>query len=76
MTFEELKAEAEKQGYNLIKKQPYVKLLPCTCGEKRIALYQYYFGGWYCECTKCGKTSEIVQRQRQAKINWNKKVQQ
>ena len=35
MNLEELKSEAAKLGYNLVKKQPYTKLLPCTCGEKK-----------------------------------------
>ena len=76
MTFDELKIEAEKQGYNLIKKQPYIKLLPCTCGSKRIAVWSKFGGGWFCKCTKCGKESEEAPRQREARINWNKQVQQ
>ena len=35
MTLEELKAEAEKFGYTLIKKSDSIKMLPCTCGCKR-----------------------------------------
>lgn len=75
MTFEELKAEAEKQGYNLIKKQPYIKLLPCTCGYKKIETFRYYYGNWFCECPKCGNRSDVCSSERKAKINWNKKVQ-
>lgn len=74
MTFEELKAEAEKQEYRLIKKQPYIKLLPCTCGAKRIGSYTYYQGSWFCECPKCGNRSDVCSSKVQAKLNWNKKV--
>lgn len=35
MNLEELKAEATKLGYNLVKKQPYIKPLHCTCGKKK-----------------------------------------
>ena len=32
MTFEELKAEAKRQGYYIVKKKESIKLIPCTCG--------------------------------------------
>ena len=35
MNLEELKAEAAKLGYNLVKRQPYIKLLQCACGKKK-----------------------------------------
>ena len=34
MTFEELKAEATKQGYNLVKKPTYIPMAKCPCGAK------------------------------------------
>lgn len=81
MTFEELKIEAEKQGYTLIKKQPYVKLLPCTCGAKRIAVWfrasnSQEETGSFCKCLKCGAEGKVAKTQREARINWNNKVQQ
>ena len=44
MTFEELKAEADRQGYNLVKKyQPMPKLLKCPlCGRKPKVNYGHY----------------------------------
>lgn len=44
MTFEELKAEANRQGYNLVKKyQPMPKLLKCPlCGRKPKVNYGIY----------------------------------
>ena len=49
MTFEELKAEADRQGYNLVKKyQPMPKLLKCPiCGRKPKINYGYYI---YASC--------------------------
>lgn len=35
MTVEELKIEANKLGYNIIKKNIKPKILPCVCGCKR-----------------------------------------
>lgn len=36
MTLEELKTEANKLGYSLIKKKPYIHIKPCpVCGKKR-----------------------------------------
>lgn len=35
MTLEELKAEANKLGYSLIKNKPYIPIKPCpVCGRK------------------------------------------
>lgn len=55
MTYEELKVEAERQGFNLVKKyERLIKLEPCICGSKRISRwrgrhsYQYY-------CPKCDR---------------------
>lgn len=71
MTFEELKAEADRQGYKLIKKSQYIKLERCPrCGK--------YPQQW------CGKSgifyschqykSEPCQSERTAKLAWNRMV--
>ena len=45
MTLEELKAEANKLGYSLIKKKPYIPIKPCpVCGKKCTNLW-YGTGG-------------------------------
>lgn len=36
MTFEELKTEAEKQGYKLVKRKQNEAFLPCICGANRM----------------------------------------
>ena len=75
MTLEELRTEAHKQGYSLVKKKN-KKLLPCTCGhQSRSRRHIFRDGKDYIEiiCNKCGKnvrgTSEQV-----AINNWNKEV--
>lgn len=60
MTVEELKEEAKKLGYNIIKIKKTERLLPCTCGNNR---REHWHGiniksGMPYEilkCTKCGK---------------------
>ena len=76
MTVEELKIEANKLGYNIIKKQPYVKLLPCTCGQKK-PTHWYKFGnevGEFYKCPKCDFMSPVAKTKNKAKENWNEAV--
>lgn len=84
MTLEELKAEAKKYGYHLVKDIPSVKILPCPiCGSKKTSEW-YLKGGLKvrkcanfhviskrCKCTfegAPGKTSI------EAKQKWNEAV--
>lgn len=58
MTFEELKKEAKRQGYLLIKKQERINLLDCTCGGKRRRSWSKIKDGQTfagLECIRCGK---------------------
>ena len=79
MTYEELKKEANKLGYKLIKKTEPIKRLPCTCGCKMV--YNYY-SSHYCgyKCRKCGRMSvspnknDKVVSQRQKTIDWNNMI--
>lgn len=75
MTFEELKAEAKRQGYNLVKKQTYVPLRKCSCGAKYSvkARWTIYGNAYY--CIKCGLESYPSKTQRGARENWNKEVE-
>ena len=82
MTVTKLREEAKKLGYKLVKNEPYVSLLPCSCGEKRkvycvhggekidgkLVFYRYY------ECKSCGLKGEKSKTERSAKIAWNQKV--
>lgn len=75
MTFEELKAEATKQGYNLVKKPTYIPMAKCPCGAKLSvkAKWTIYGNAYY--CTKCGLESNPSKTQKGARENWNKAVE-
>ena len=79
MTLDELKTEAEKLGYRLVKNQPYIKLLPCTCGRKIIKEW-YDAGFWagdkyFYACPRCGKKSPPAKTIRGARIAWNEMIE-
>lgn len=69
MTVEELKIEAEKLGYNIIKKQPYIKLEKCKCGKKP-RLY-YGMNDMYYRCDNCKTEGQHREFERQARVSWN-----
>ena len=75
MTYEELKAEAKRQGYNLIKYNPLPKILPCTCG--RVSKFSRWFRGLYGDneiaiyCPDCGR-KVWGDNERDARERWNK----
>ena len=72
MSYEELKEEAKRQGYKLIKKQPYIRKLPCVCGRKRQTLWFGSLGYFYaCEC---GRRSVGASTEKKAKIEWNEMI--
>ena len=60
MTFEELKAEAKRQGYHLVPDKPYEKIKPCKCGNNQrehVHRYSKYDDLEYgLRCKKCGFT--------------------
>lgn len=74
MTLDELKVEAEKLGYTLIKKPESIKMLPCTCGSKRRS--EWFSAGqiFYC-CNRCGKKSPPANTVRGAKRAWNEMIE-
>ena len=77
MEFEELKAEAKRQGYNLIKIRN-VKLLPCTCGSNRREHWYMYRDGIRFKgliCHKCGKEA-LGKTEIEAKENWNRMIKE
>ena len=73
MTLDELKAEAKRQGYKLIKDNPMPKLLPCICGSKHRILWSCA-EGLYFECGGCGRTACPGRTERKARENWNRMV--
>ena len=80
MTCEELRIEANKLGYTLVKKKENVKLDPCVCGYNRRELWSYAEKGicyYYYQCKKCGVTSKDYSDRNilQAKKGWNRFVE-
>jgi hypothetical protein len=72
MTVEELKIEAAKLGYNIIKKQPYIKLEKCQCGKKPQVGYGINYV--FCRCNYCKTEGPHALTERQARLNWNEMV--
>ena len=71
MNLEELKSEANKLGYRLVKKSPYIPFPTCSCRKgKGIERFQC-FEGYYYKCPVCGKESKPTKLMGQAAINWN-----
>lgn len=75
MTVEELKKIANEMGYNIIKKQEYIKLLPCKCGcTRREHWYGIYKDDAYIlKCENCGAKAQ-GSTAREANLNWNRMV--
>jgi hypothetical protein len=75
MTFEELKAEASRQGYSLVKKPTYVSLAKCSCGAKlSVKAYDTIYGHAY-RCIKCGLESVPSKTRKNARLYWNMEVE-
>ena len=78
MTLEELKIEAGKLGYHLVKNQKTVRLLPCpVCGSKRTIEWIHMGGekGYKRECERCGFEAGWGATKKEAREIWNKKVE-
>ena len=68
---EVLKAAADKLGYRLAKKQPYVPFPQCSCNPgKGINRYQTV-GGYFYRCPICRKESKPARLASEAAMNWN-----
>lgn len=74
MTLTELRTEAQKYGYKLVKDTPNPTLEPCICGSKRhirmLGIYTKYY-----KCVKCGFKADEAQYLYQAKLKWNECVE-
>lgn len=77
MTLEELKNEADKYGYKLVKKNSYIKILPCpVCGKKSTHI-RFNLGGEYLKvCSICGFKGNISKTKRDVNKSWNDAVNQ
>lgn len=81
MTYQELKVEADKLGYNLVKKQKSIKLLPCICGSKRRSMWITTIRDTrevqrILACAKCGMKAPPGNTVQEAKENWNKMIEE
>lgn len=74
MTYDKLKKEADKLGYNLIKKQNNIRFLPCVCGHNRRRQWISSKGKFYVCCT-CGLRSPASKTEKGAKIAWNEMIE-
>ena len=80
MTFEELKEEAKRQGYKLIKDTGYIKFKPCICGCDRRSLVSTInlttgISGEFYECTNCSMRGPIGKNEKEAKRLWNEMIE-
>ena len=75
MTLEDLKKEAARQGYALIKRNPLPLISPCTCGRKS-KFSRWYRNMWGVSeiaiyCPKCER--EVWgENEREAREHWNR----
>ena len=77
MTLDELKVEAEKLGYKLIKKSGRIKMLPCICGSnKRTEWFDSGKGKTFYSCDRCGKKSPLSSTVNGAKRAWNEMIEE
>lgn len=79
MTLNDLRKEASKYGYELVKRESFsswVKKEPCTCGRKsrfplifdpELKLFSYV-------CPACKFRSRPAESQSKAAINWNEDI--
>lgn len=74
MTVEELKSEAKKLGYKLIKDVRPPKLLPCICGCNKRAEWWDSVHCWVeLECRRCGLIAIGKDRTEAIRV-WNSMV--
>ena len=75
MTLNELREEAKKHGYYLMKPSTsYTKLLPCTCGHKhRVEIIRDSMIAY--QCKTCGKQSEFAYTREMARKEWNAMIE-
>ena len=72
MTEEELKAEAKRMGYSLIKRPKAERFLPCLCGKNRRERWYTNNEDWSVKlvCYYCG-LSVTGKNEKDAKRKWN-----
>ena len=75
MTVEQLKEEADKLGYRIVRKSA-PKLVACDCNNRKPRQYRAYIGGEkkiYYYCPDCRKKAESCTNVEDAILSWNEK---
>ena len=77
MTLEELKTEANKLGYSLIKKKPYIHIKPCpVCGKKGTNVWYGTEGkGTMRQCSSCDFEGDWTNEKISTNEAWNNAVE-
>ena len=76
MTVDQLKEEADKLGYRLIRKSA-PKIAVCNCNNRKPKQYCSYLAcvkNIYFFCPNCSKKSDPMEHEEDAILNWNEKV--
>lgn len=76
MTLEELKKEADRLGYRVVKKRDtYEVLLPCTCGCKRRKHTRNFHDKIVLMCCRCGRAVHGITL-ADARRKWNEVIRE
>lgn len=77
MTVEELKQEAKKLGYNIIKIPEKIKKSKCLCGasSRYVEVWTRFDNNEFCKCLQCGRQSYFGRNKKEAIENWNWSVE-
>ena len=70
----DLKIEADKLGYRLVRKTEYVHFMPCLCGASNRRRWSSPDGIFF-ECNSCGLRSKPAKNETDARKNWNNLVE-
>jgi hypothetical protein len=70
----DIKIEADKLGYRLVRKTEYVHFMPCICGASNRGRWSSPDGIFF-ECNNCGLKSKPAKNETDARKNWNKLVE-
>lgn len=71
MDLGDLKIEADRLGYRLVKKTEYAVFKPCICGYNRRSRRQSPDGIFF-ECEHCGLKSKPGKNETEARKMWNR----
>lgn len=76
MTYEQLRDEAYKLGYKLVKIQPSIHFESCICGRKYPDLWFGAGKDRFYKCPKCDRQAPAGKTEREAKMNWNEYIKE